>query len=880
MAASSLNYQGINRAITDYGNSGACEELINLRPSGNGLIPVKPFNVKMDNVDYDKIYVHNTSEGKNYIALKKSGSTVYIYRITDAGAIISPYIDYFSVSGATNFDFEQVSFATAGNIVLFSVCDKDDEFYLNLSYLWVKAENKYKKKDYTIPTVEVSVVEEEFVRKYKIYTHDGNYLDPEFYISSFNEYTETDKSLCRGPFVIAIAYKTKDGLTFCTSQWFFYSPLPGIIASTDIQVEAFHKTSASSPEGTRFADFFTVYNDGYRCITRDSGSQVQAAQSDCQYVFSKVKLGIELTSALSQYSEISSIEIYASCPEWYLDMSPLYSVEPDMYRYWIDPVMQFMFVEKKYSEYDFSNKLLYLQKSIPIENVRSGQYTFDMEFGGKIQTTSKTLEVDAGDTKRYGKLLSYNARFHYYESVSSTHVYKPFIDYSTESAQVTTWSIFMIYDNDGVEETLYFGEETGRAFGARLIIAPSLKVLRVVLYDSGSAYKTSYTYNMIPSTRYNCSIYDGTTVPVRSNLRIQEYEDMIGGPQYNDVTADESSAINVTEQYNPAVFNVDNSYLAPGKVLDIQPQFVAVRDVSYGDYPLNVFTIRGVYALLQGNGSVLYAAFRPVSNLVSEKNSIPTESGTFFIAAGGLWVIAGNNAVLVSDALSRGPHKYIRSGSGYQALSMNGAQYDVSNLQSALTFEKYLEGATLSYNRYRDEIYVSNPAKAYTYVLSLKYRQWFKIDTKLAQDVVGGDIAIVPKSGVNKDVVDFSVEDSIPVLVHLQSRPFSFGYQYAHVHRIVAMIRAQLAGTSQKLIVALYGSDDLQEWKLIAYAYRKGPASGTLKFSQIRTPSAARSWRYFTVCMGGVVPTDADNDKEVDFGPVTVDYQSVIRRIG
>ena len=106
------------------------------------------------------------------------------------------------------------------------------------------------------------------------------------------------------------------------------------------------------------------------------------------------------------------------------------------------------------------------------------------------------------------------------------------------------------------------------------------------------------------------------------------------------------------------------------------------------------------------------------------------------------------------------------------------------------------------------------------------------------------------------------------MLVHLQSRPFSFGYMYSHIHRIVSMVRANLSD-DDVLVAAIYGSDDLQQWFLLSYAARSD-----VKVSQLRTPPAARSWRYYTVCIGGTVPTDTD------FGPVMVDYQPVVRRMG
>jgi hypothetical protein len=106
------------------------------------------------------------------------------------------------------------------------------------------------------------------------------------------------------------------------------------------------------------------------------------------------------------------------------------------------------------------------------------------------------------------------------------------------------------------------------------------------------------------------------------------------------------------------------------------------------------------------------------------------------------------------------------------------------------------------------------------------------------------------------------------------------------MRRIVSMVRARLSAIAgEKLVVGLYGSENLQDWKLLSYAKRTGTDAQTeddppvvtgrpLKVSQIRTTSAARSWRYYTVCIGGIVPTDTD------LGPVIVDYEPVIRRIG
>ena len=57
MPVQQLSFHGINRAVSDYAAAGACEELINLRPTGDGsLYPVRPFVMKKDDLEYDLVF--------------------------------------------------------------------------------------------------------------------------------------------------------------------------------------------------------------------------------------------------------------------------------------------------------------------------------------------------------------------------------------------------------------------------------------------------------------------------------------------------------------------------------------------------------------------------------------------------------------------------------------------------------------------------------------------------------------------------------------------------------------------------------------------------------------------------------------------------------
>ena len=214
--------------------------------------------------------------------------------------------------------------------------------------------------------------------------------------------------------------------------------------------------------------------------------------------------------------------------------------------------------------------------------------------------------------------------------------------------------------------------------------------------------------------------------------------------------------------------------------------------------------------------------------------------------------------------------------------------YDVSPYVSQIEFNDFARDGRLAFNRFRMEIFISNESYDYTYVISLKYRQWHKLSQRLWQDSSDGIIVIRP-GGVAGTITILDMENEVSgtTLVHLQSRPFSMGFQYSHIHRILAMVRARLSGTAgQRIALGLYGSDNLQDWKLLAYAKRSGSTASEnetttdapLFISQVRTPSAARSWRYYTVCIGGLI--QAGGDFPTDIGPFIVDYEPVIRRIG
>ena len=944
MAVDNFIYQGINRAVSDYTGARACEELINLRPTEGGLVPVKDFTPKFSNVAWDRVFVHYTTSGPKYIVVKRGSSAVEVYYLTNASDPTS-LSSLFSVTGLNtdakmNDVLEHLYFAAAGNILLFSICAPTAGVYENHAFIWkmddtlqtpaeryVGMEAKvpqinFQVKDNNTATGATSSIYSAYQSIAQINKYSSVSECTDAVQSGLNALQEENSELCLGPILIAIAYKTTDGQTFWTENWTVYDPIRTI--QTDPVAVSNYYYAASSPS-TFFDPFFDKYGSGYLIgMTGDNYEYLNEIMVYGTHVRIELSQLDTTHPAYANYwnkntSTIQSVEIYCSQPQCYLNpegaKDGLFEMDQTHHGYHL------YVPQTPYDEMALGNQILYFQASVPMESLAEGAQTVNPTFGSNIQMTEETLDADAGALQRFGRILSYNARFHYFDSVAKIKIGMPSFTYAVPYSTVESQKpkIFVRYADDDQSGLVCLGtypvnEPMGEA-GAYAVIAPSLNIKEVLEYFTFAGGYFVRTYRMTPSSTYNYAIcQDGGEITEGSASPIAKY----ANATVDDIVTNvETDAINVTEQYNPFVFRVEHSYKAPGNVIDVQPQMAGVVDASYGRDPLNVFTERGLYALTQGSADVLYGAFLPLSNLKAQRGGIPVEAGTFFLADGALWLVSGRRVTLISEALSEGPHKYIRACNGYRKLSgtdtgfsLDGTAvtpvadpvYDVSPYLSKTEFKIFVSGdaaattpipaGRLGYNRHRMEIFVSNPAYGYTYVLSLKNYQWYKISKRLWQDEPGSTIVNIPglTSGTIT-VMDMSQEVSqseTPLLIHMQSRPFSMGYQYAHVHRIVTMMRAKLENAGQKVAVGLYGSDDLQHWNLLSYGKWAGKTEENptthettdtpLYLSQMRTPSSARSWRYYTVCIGGYIPVTPDFPTAI--GPVLVDYKPVVRRLG
>ena len=958
MPATSTTYTGINRTVSDFLPSGACEELVNLRPTDTGLRPVNPHKRLATGVNFTHYWTHRigvtikriaripTTGGFNYCVVSDDGTIERVLLFVPANAD-----DHFAI---------------LGNMVVIS-CKGTQQTYVF----------RFVEGDYKAVTAETPTVNPSFsATDAKIVVVRGAVTDRDTTDTAFREYVssganhiqEENNDYCFGTVLVALSWHTKDGEDYNTFYWKRVNEAADANVQKAADSYVFNNTA------------YKYYENGeYLALIRPIADQ----KSYISLVGSKLTMTIPMVNGIdTDTTMLESLNVWASRPMLPYDPATA-AIDNQSSHTGGENYDQIYMQPTPFADNEPGKQLLYLQKRIPIADLVKGQYTLEFEFGGNLQTTNKTLEVDGGILTRYGKMLQYNSRLHYYDSVVKRGVWTYGGIFTADPSSLGSY-VYLTVQEDGAEKIINIPGSFSLAEGMALTdaIIPNLKATRLWMQKVSDLSDIKYV-NLTPSERYNYAhafgadietTTDGTALATaRQNAR----RDYILENEYQD--------LNVTEQMNPFVFDVDHSYRFPGRILDVQTQIVQASDVAFGVEPLNVFTDAGTYALSQGTGTTLYGNINIVNNLVSEGNSVSTKYGTFMLAAGGLWLIAGRHTTLVSEALREGPHRDICLNDDCITLTESDDLYHIEDEVPPVgdvPFRSYVVGASLSFDPFEEVLMVSNRNFKYSYALSLKYRQWYKYSgiltqsgsgdtvilehTTLSIDITSAsaeievlsvdpeavsqsanmmigswmgswtvegqtaeqmaldiaamvnsstacpatatangntvilaaktagaegnaltisvttlidgviELSIKPFSGGDTSfindtmsVIDLSEPGEGLVKVHLQTRPLSPGqYMYTHIHRVVQMVRSALGNTCN-LTVSLYGSDDLKEWVLLSCAQRTN-----VNVSQIRTNPAPRSWRYYTIVVGGIVLRDTD------FGPVLMDFTQSVRRIG
>lgn len=181
---------------------------------------------------------------------------------------------------------------------------------------------------------------------------------------------------------------------------------------------------------------------------------------------------------------------------------------------------------------------------------------------------------------------------------------------------------------------------------------------------------------------------------------------------------------------SPLSYELKNSYrfgAGNERLLRCETTVDQLSEGRFGQFPLYCFTDRGVYALEQGQGGVLYATSHPISSdgILSPIGATPLSGAVAFITAKGVMVISGRQVTELSAPI-RGAAEYYDAESGLPAIFHS---LDVPIAQGGPqepSLQKYLSMAEMHHLYRENELLVYNPMYQYAWVYGMNSRMWYR----------------------------------------------------------------------------------------------------------------------------------------------------------
>jgi hypothetical protein len=808
-----LRFTGINRKVSEFQSNGACEELINVRPTATGVEVVKPKKELFGNVEYD-IYTHSFGNTSNFIGIKHEQDVFEMYLVSNAGSL--------SLIAEIPSNGPEYSIAFIGNQILFS-----HNTYL---YAFDYKDNKYERFDAAVPDdLDIS-----YTVSYGYgYSKEGNPENSnpndnsfkasvmEHWSSALGQNSKVDETF--GAVLVAFNVSLSDGTEFWTNKWIYVNPFLNDNVKKMI-----------------------YYEDGNTKRFTFNSYSINFTISKKQFSSSGVR------------NLVKSVNVYATRPVFPYDIDSMTAVTDNVH----DREIYAKTMDMKGT--GITKQLLYFQQSIPVGKIENGNVSFKLDFG-ESQAGEKVLEVDNGPVKRAGEMISYNNRAHFYNSYA-TIVPQSVVCRSNVNYDFQTRAAYVHLEcNDKTVVCKTTAKVPAIASTTSLYkiscCYPDARAKKILIATDEN--ETDFcTINLEQSERYNFSWGEA------NYYSSYVVSDAVLTPSYSVA---EPNAINVSAQYNAFVFPIEYSYSVGGRILDIATSYLPISSTQVGQYPLTVFTSSGIYALEQGSGSSLYGSMVPLQPQVISGKAAPTPFGTFFISSNNLYVLSGRESMDVSQALTGSRETGLINLDSYRKLCCgeNRYLYNFSPLLSGEDFKEFIQDATLTYDQYNNELFISsgNVLKGYSYVFNLNSKQFHKIANRYTATQNGARY-VVEWEGTDRRVVDLFSEENTERSILLQSRPFSLDAFNSHINRLIFLVDAKLKD-DQNLCLSVFGSDNLNDWKCIISSQKHDT---TLR--QIRTNRAAKSYKDYIILINGTV------DADTDLSEIIADYSVVSRRLG
>jgi len=281
-------------------------------------------------------------------------------------------------------------------------------------------------------------------------------------------------------------------------------------------------------------------------------------------------------------------------------------------------------------------------------------------------------------------------------------------------------------------------------------------------------------------------------------------------PSYVEENKLKVSAIN-----DPFIFPNETTYLvSDGVILNMASVAIRISEGQFGQYPLYVFTNKGIYSMATGSGDVVYSQEAAPTSYEVPINSVIciTPFGVIFISSRGVCMIIGQNVELLTYPLQQYPKELnIQSTPELDSLLLNYGK-------NALT--DYLKGIEfIIYNPHENELIIIDKDSSFNFVMNFDSKQFYLSTEKIDHIVENTFPELIVIDGYN--VKNYAQSGSNSAYVSLVTRPLIFGTtDLKNLERM--FFRATLYNPIESVILNYYSIDKINFFALKGYNITQG----------------------------------------------------------
>lgn len=338
-------------------------------------------------------------------------------------------------------------------------------------------------------------------------------------------------------------------------------------------------------------------------------------------------------------------------------------------------------------------------------------------------------------------------------------------------------------------------------------------------------YPLAPTMNLFPKTA--------------SDILYTDIQEIIDGGQ--KIVIREENKIKVSQTSNPMVFENKNTYLVSnGKILNMATNAMRVSEGQFGQYPLYVFTTKGIYAMNIGGGEVLYSNVdTPISFDVAISPVVcSTNNGVVFVSDRGVKFIGGGQEINILTL-------NIEADSSDLILPNKTNDSSLDLIESKKNLKDILyDIKNIAYDSKENEVIINIKDIDYKYVVEMNNGLIYQ--TSEQYDIVARNT--YPSLIVLDDTTlkNYSMEGASTANVNMQLRPIRLvGTDMKELDRFVLKGIVDIA---TKLFIGCYSSLDEENYRLSRGGILRGK-----KFVDFRLQMMGNKARVYSFALTGKV---------------------------